>query len=75
MTSSYFSAKKLDSDWLTLLINQSEASFLVGNSLKSYFHLKSKPTMPLVVNKYYLAKLYFVAKTESQYIGEIKPEE
>ena len=31
--------------------------------------------MPLVVNKYYLAKLYFVAKTESQYIGEIKPEE
>ena len=27
---------------------ESEASFLGGNCLMSYFHLKSKPTMPLV---------------------------
>ena len=36
------------SDWLTSQVIQSEASFLAGNSLTSYFHLKSKPTMPLV---------------------------
>ena len=32
------------------LVNQSEASFLAGNSLTSYFHLKSKPTMPVIIN-------------------------
>ena len=34
-------------------MNQSDqASFGVGNSLRSYFHLKSKPTMPLIYEEY-----------------------
>ena len=44
-----FLAKKLVSDWLTLLVNQWEASFLAGNSLTSYFHFKSKHTTPLSI--------------------------
>ena len=43
-----FPAKKLASHWLTSKVSQSETSFLAGNSLTSYFHLKSKPIMPLV---------------------------
>ena len=38
------------------LIDESsvKANFLAGNSLMLYFHLKSKPTMPLVVDVYIL---------------------
>ena len=48
MSLNQFPPKKLASDWLTSLVSQSEASFLAENSLTSYFHLKPKPTMPLV---------------------------
>ena len=41
-----FAAKKLASDC------QSETSFLAGNTLMSCFHLKSKPTMPLIYEEY-----------------------
>ena len=50
MTSSYFPQKKLASDWLISYVSHSEANFLAENSLTSYFHFKSKSTMPLVVS-------------------------
>ena len=49
MSLNYFPPKKMASDWLTSLVSQSEASFLAENSLMSYFHFKSKATMPLLV--------------------------
>ena len=48
-----FPTKELASDWLSRKVSQSEASFLAGNSLTSYFHLKSKPTMPLNSKNWY----------------------